>query len=205
GPQATGITIRDGYGQTETILLVANYPGQPVRPGAMGLPMPGFRVEVIDERGDAMPAGEVGDIAVLGHPPGLSREYWKDPEATARARRPAKLADAQRAEGERRWDPAKGERGEWYLTGDRAWRDEDGYLWFVGRDDDVIISAGYRIGPFEVESALIEHPAVLESAVVGKPDPARTNIVKAFVVLAPGFEGSGALVTELQDHCKRVT
>ena len=203
--EATGITIRDGYGQTETILLVANYPGQPVRPGAMGLPMPGFRVEVIDERGDAMPAGEVGDIAVLGHPPGLSREYWKDPEATARARRPAKLADAQRAEGERRWAPAKGERGEWYLTGDRAWRDEDGYFWFVGRDDDVIISAGYRIGPFEVESALIEHPAVLESAAVAAPDPDRGSVVKAFVVLRDGFTASDALARELQDHVKRVT
>ncbi|MGH7337183.1 MAG: acyl-CoA synthetase, partial [Myxococcota bacterium] len=110
---ATGITIRDGYGQTETILLVANYPGQTVRPGAMGLPMPGMQIEVIDERGAAMPRGEVGDIAVHGRPPGLSREYWKDPAATARTR-----------------------RGDWYLTGDRAWRDEDGYFWFVGRDDD---------------------------------------------------------------------
>jgi acyl-coenzyme A synthetase/AMP-(fatty) acid ligase len=179
---STGITIRDGYGQTETILLVANYPGHEVRPGAMGLPMPGIRVEVIDERGAPMPTGEVGDIAVFGQPPGLSREYWKDPAATARTR-----------------------RGEWYLTGDRAWRDADGYLWFVGRDDDVIISAGYRIGPFEVESALIEHPAVLESAAVAAPDPDRGSIVKAFVVLREGFTASDALARELQDHVKRVT
>jgi acyl-coenzyme A synthetase/AMP-(fatty) acid ligase len=180
--EATGITIRDGYGQTETILLVGNYPGQEVRPGAMGLPMPGMRVEVIDERGATMPTGEVGDIAVHGRPPGLSREYWKDPAATARTR-----------------------RGEWYLTGDRAWRDADGYFWFVGRDDDVIISAGYRIGPFEVESALIEHPAVLESAAVAAPDPDRGSIVKAFVVLRDGFSPSEALARELQDHVKRVT
>jgi acetyl-CoA synthetase/medium-chain acyl-CoA synthetase len=179
---ATGITIRDGYGQTETILLVGNYPGLEVRPGAMGLPMPGIRVEVIDGDGKPMPAGEVGDIAVHGQPPGLSREYWKDPRATDRAR-----------------------RGDWYLTGDRAWRDPDGYFWFVGRDDDVIISAGYRIGPFEVESALIEHPAVLESAAVAAPDPDRGAIVKAFVVLRDGFAPSDALARELQEHVKRVT
>jgi acyl-coenzyme A synthetase/AMP-(fatty) acid ligase len=179
---ATGITIRDGYGQTETVLLVGNYPGQPVRPGAMGLSMPGLRVEVIDECGDPMPPGEVGDIAVHGQPPGLSREYWQDPAATARAR-----------------------RGDWYLTGDRAWRDADGYFWFVGRDDDVIISAGYRIGPFEVESALIEHPAVVESAAVAAPDPDRGSIVKAFVVLRDGFAPSDALARELQEHVKRVT
>ena len=179
---ATGITIRDGYGQTETILLVANYPGQPVRPGAMGLPMPGIRIEVIDAGGRALAAGEVGDIAVYGQPPGLSREYWKDPEATARAR-----------------------RGDWYLTGDRAWRDPDGYFWFVGRDDDVIISAGYRIGPFEVESALIEHPAVVEAAAVAAPDPDRGQVVKAFVVVRPGVTPDDALARELQDHVKKVT
>jgi acetyl-CoA synthetase/medium-chain acyl-CoA synthetase len=179
---ATGITIRDGYGQTETILLVGNYPGQAVRPGAMGLPMPGIRVDVIDDRGDAMPPGEVGDIAVHGRPPGLSREYWKDADATARAR-----------------------RGDWYLTGDRAWRDADGYFWFVGRDDDVIISAGYRIGPFEVESALIEHPAVVEAAAVAAPDPDRGSIVKAFVVLRDGVIPDDALVRALQEHVKKVT
>jgi len=110
------------------------------------------------------------------------REYWRDPDATSAA-----------------------VRAGWYFTGDRAVRDEDGYLWFVGRNDDVIISASYRIGPFEVESALVEHPAVMESAVVAKPDPDRTNIVKAFVVLAPGHAPSAALVAELQEHCKRVT
>jgi acyl-coenzyme A synthetase/AMP-(fatty) acid ligase len=180
--EATGIEIRDGYGQTESILLVANYPGQPVRPGAMGLAMPGIRVEVIDERGEVLPPGEIGIIAVHGQPPGLSREYWKDPDATARAR-----------------------RGDWYLTGDRAWRDEDGYFWFVGRDDDVIISAGYRIGPFEVESALIEHPAVVEAAAVAAPDADRGSIVKAFVVVRDGIRADEALARELQEHVKRVT
>jgi acetyl-CoA synthetase/medium-chain acyl-CoA synthetase len=115
-------------------------------------------------------------------PVGLFREYWHDPEATAAAF-----------------------RGDWYYTGDRAHVDEDGYFWFVGRSDDVIISAAYRIGPFEVESALVEHAAVAEAAVVGKPDPERGQIVKAFVVLVPGRSGSDELILELQEHCKRVT
>ncbi|HEY8492700.1 MAG TPA: acyl--CoA ligase [Myxococcota bacterium] len=180
--EATGHTIRDGYGQTETILLVGNFPGMPVKPGAMGLPMPGHRVEVIDEAGEPVPPGEVGELALEGAPPSLFLGYWKDEEATRRCR-----------------------RGRWYLTGDRALRDADGWLWFVGRADDVIISAGYRIGPFEVESALLEHPAVLEAAVVAAPDPDRGSIVKAFVVLRPGVEGNDALAAELQEHVKRVT
>ena len=110
---------------------------------------------------------------------GLFREYWRNPEANY--------------------------RGDWYLTGDRAYRDPDGYLWFVGRADDVIISSGYRIGPFDVESALIEHPSVLESAVVAKPDPVRGEIVKAFVVLREGFEPSDKLVTEIQNFVKSIT
>jgi acetyl-CoA synthetase/medium-chain acyl-CoA synthetase len=179
---ATGITIRDGYGQTETILLVGNFPGNPVRPGSMGLPMPGHRVEIIDEQGRILPPGEVGDIALSGSPPSLFRGYWKDEAASQGAR-----------------------RGRWYVTGDRGYRDEDGYFWFVGRADDVIISAGYRIGPFEVESALIEHPDVLEAAVVGVPDPDRGSIVKAFVVLRPGKSGGAPLVKRLQDHVKSVT
>jgi len=154
----------------------------PVRPGSMGLPMPGHRVEIIGEDGTVLPPGEVGDIALHGNPPSLFREYWRDPEATRGCR-----------------------RGDWYLTGDRATRDEDGYLWFVGRSDDVIISAGYRIGPFEVESALLEHPAVAEAAGAGKPDPDRGQIVKAFVILAGGHEASDELAAEIQGHVKRVT
>jgi acetyl-CoA synthetase/medium-chain acyl-CoA synthetase len=179
---ATGITIRDGYGQTESILLVGNFPGMPVRPGSMGLPMPGQRVEVIDAHGDVLPAGEVGEIAVHGRPPGLFLEYWKDEAATRSCR-----------------------LGDWYRTGDRAYRDEEGYFWFVGRADDVIISAGYRIGPFEVESALVEHPDVLEAAAVATPDPDRGAVVKAFVVLREGVRGDDALVAQLQEHVKRVT
>jgi acyl-coenzyme A synthetase/AMP-(fatty) acid ligase len=182
---ATGLTVYDGYGQTETVNLVANYRCLEVRPGSMGKPTPGFDVCVVDDDGKVLDAGEEGHVAVRvspERPVGLFREYWRDPEATAAAF-----------------------QGEWYYTGDRAHVDEDGYFWFVGRSDDVIISAAYRIGPFEVESALVEHPAVAEAAVVGKPDPDRGQIVKAFVVLVPDRSGSEELARELQDHCKRVT
>jgi acyl-coenzyme A synthetase/AMP-(fatty) acid ligase len=182
---ATGLTIYDGYGQTETVNLVANYRCLEVRPGSMGKPTPGFDVCVVDDDGKVLGAGEEGHVAVRvapERPVGLFREYWRDPDATAGAF-----------------------RGDWYYTGDRAQVDKDGYFWFVGRSDDVIISSAYRIGPFEVESALVEHAAVAEAAVVGKPDPDRGQVVKAFVVLAPGRTGSDDLVGELQDHCKRVS
>lgn len=180
--EAFGLTILDGYGQTENTLLVANVPGMTVRPGSMGRPTPGHDVAVVDADGKICPPGEVGDIALRGDPPSLFAGYYKNEEETRASR-----------------------RGEWYLTGDRAQVDDDGYFWFVGRADDVISSGAYRIGPFEVESALLEHPAVLESAVVGSPHPDRGNIVKAFVVLRAGYEPGDDLVTELQDHCKRVT
>jgi acetyl-CoA synthetase/medium-chain acyl-CoA synthetase len=182
--EATGVTIRDGYGQTETVVLVANFPSIEVRPGSMGKPAPGFDVSVIDEAGNELVARE-GDIAVRVRPKrpiGLFREYWRDPAATERCI-----------------------RGDWYVTGDRAVRDEDGYLWFVGRADDVIISAGYRIGPFEVESALLEHPAVAEAAVVASPDDLRGHVVKAFVVLTPDSLPGTALATELQQHVRTLT
>jgi acyl-coenzyme A synthetase/AMP-(fatty) acid ligase len=179
---ALGLLVHDGYGQTETIIVAANLPGLPIRPGSMGKPFPGHDLRVIGEDGAELPPDEVGDLALRGAPPSLFVEYWKNPEETAACR-----------------------RGEWYLTGDRARRDADGYLWFVGRADDVIISAGYRIGPFEVESALLEHPAVVESAVVASPDAVRGEIVKAFVVLRAGHAAGPELVRELQDHVKRVT
>ncbi len=179
---ALGLTIHDGYGQTENSLLVANAPGVTVRPGSMGLPTPGHDVAVIDEEGHVCPPGIEGDIALIGRPPTLFSGYWDAPEET----------DAVFRDG-------------WYMTGDRATRDEDGYLWFVGRSDDVILSAAYRIGPFEVESALLEHPAVAESAVVGVPHPERGQVVKAFVVLREGHEGGPALAAELQEHVKAVT
>jgi acyl-coenzyme A synthetase/AMP-(fatty) acid ligase len=181
----TGLTIYDGYGQTESVLLCGNFPPLPVRPGSMGKPAPGFELAIIDREGKELPPGQEGDIAVQVRPErpmGLFVEYWRSPEATARAY-----------------------RGDWYVTGDRAYRDEEGYFWFVGRADDVIISAGYRIGPFEVESALVEHPAVLEAAVVASPDPVRGEIVKAFVILAPGYTASEQLAAELREHVKAVT
>jgi acyl-coenzyme A synthetase/AMP-(fatty) acid ligase len=183
--RGTGQTIRDGYGQTETVILVANFPPLPVKPGSMGKPSPGLTIGVVDDTGREVPAGTEGDIAVKMapmRPVGLFKEYWRNPEATSTCL-----------------------RGDWYITGDRAIRDGDGYLWFVGRSDDVIISAGYRIGPFEVESALVEHPSVAEAAVVASPDEIRGEIVKAFVILAPGHQPSEQLVQDLQEHVKRVT
>lgn len=183
--EATGCIIRDGYGQTESVIMVATWPCIEPRFGSMGKPAPGFYISVIDEDGNELPPGQEGDIAVRikpERPVGLFKEYWKDPERTRAT-----------------------ERGDWYITGDRAYKDEDGYFWFVGRADDVILSAGYRIGPFEVESALVEHPAVAEAAVVASPDELRGEIVKAFVILAPGYQPSDALVKELQEHVKNVT
>jgi acyl-coenzyme A synthetase/AMP-(fatty) acid ligase len=179
---AFDLTIHDGYGQTENTLLAGNLPGADIRPGSMGLPSPGHRVGVVDEDGRELGPGEEGDVALAGRPPTLFAGYHDAPEETAAVF-----------------------RGDWYITGDRAVRDDDGYLWFTGRADDVINSAAYRIGPFEVESALLEHEAVTESAVVGKPDPDRGQIVKAFVVLRPGHEPGPELAARLQEHVKRVT
>ena len=185
--RATGLLIYEGYGQTESIVLVANVrsSGREVRIGSMGHPTPGYDVQVLDHDLSILPPGREGELAlrVKPHRPlGLFKEYWKNPEENA-----ARF------------------RGDFYLTGDVARRDADGYFWFVGRADDVIKSAGYRIGPFEVESALVEHPAVLEAAVVGVPDQTRGQIVKAYVVLCKNVTPTDALVTELQDHCKRIT
>jgi len=182
---ATGITVRDGYGQTETAILCGSFPNIEPRFGSMGKPSPGIKLAIIDDAGQELPANQEGDIAVLvepDKPQGMFKEYRNDAKRTAGTR-----------------------RGHWYITGDRAYTDEDGYFWFVSRADDVILSAGYRIGPFEVESALIEHPAVAESAVVSSPDETRGEVVKAFVVLAPGFHGSDELARQLQDHVKEIT
>ena len=182
---ATGITIRDGYGQTETGILCGNFHFIEPKFGSMGKPAPGIHLSVIDEDGNEVATDTEGDIAVLvepDRPQGLFKEYKNDPERTADTR-----------------------RGPWYITGDRATIDNEGYFWFVSRADDVILSAGYRIGPFEVESALIEHAAVAESAVVSSPDATRGEVVKAFVVLVPGTEASDSLAKELQNHVKKVT
>jgi len=184
---ATGLTIYDGYGQTETTVLIANSRsrGDQVRPGSMGKPSPAYTVDLLDDDLREVPIGQEGEIAVQvrpHRPVGLFREYWRNPEENALRF-----------------------RGDWYLTGDRALRDEDGYFWFVGRGDDVIKSASYRIGPFEVESALLENPDVVEAAVVAKPDAIRGQIVKAFVVLRQECAAGEQLIAQLQDHCKRVT
>ncbi len=180
-----GLMVYDGYGQTETSALVANYRAVEVRPGSMGRPVPGWDLDVVDDDGVPVPTGTVGHVAVRTEPVrpvGLFPGYHGAPDATAEVF-----------------------RGPWYFTGDKAAKDEDGYFWFEGRGDDVITSSAYRIGPFEVESALVEHPAVTESAVVGKDDPERTQIVVAFVILAAGHEPSDGLAKELQDHVKALT
>ncbi|GEL05143.1 acyl-CoA synthetase MbcS [Rummeliibacillus stabekisii] len=176
------LDVRDGYGQTENTLLIGNLKGEPFKPGSMGKPTPGNLVEVIDDEGIPCPAGIVGDIAVHRSTPALFKEYLNDPERTTRQF-----------------------RGDYYVTGDRARKDEDGYFFFEGRNDDIIISSGYTIGPFEVEDALVKHPLVQECAVVASPDEVRGSIVKAFVVLKDHSMASGELVKELQNHTKELT
>ena len=182
----TGVDLLDGYGQTETLMTVLNYPGMSVKPGSMGRPLPGVEAAVIDGRGRLRTRNARGRLVIRAPNPQLMLGYWNDPEHT----------EAQYAEIE---------GGRWFVTGDTVDADADGYLFYFGRDDDVIGSSGYRIGPQEVENALIEHPAVQESAVVGLPDPDRGQVVSAFVILAPGFEPGGALAAELQEHVKRIT
>ncbi len=184
--KATGTIVHDGYGQTETVNLVANYPFMEVRPGSMGKPTPGLDVDIVDDRGNVVADGEVGHIAVQlsdSHPPGLFHGYYEDADTL---------------------DTSSFRKG-WYYTGDTATRDADGYIWFVGRSDDIITSASYRISPFEVESALQEHPTIAESAVVAKPDALRGSIVKAYVVLVPGKEPSDDLKADIQEFVKRQT
>jgi acetyl-CoA synthetase/medium-chain acyl-CoA synthetase len=183
---APGLAVYEGYGQSETVILIGNFKslGHPVVPGSMGRATPGYDVRLVDDLLNPVPDGEEGEIAVkLGNNPpvGIFKEYWKCPEQTTHHF-----------------------RGEWYLTGDRATRDEAGYFWFIGRKDDVIKSSGYRIGPFEVESALVAHPAVMDVAVIGKPDEVRGQIVKAFVVLRAGHDPSDDLRRGLQEHCKHL-
>ena len=181
----TGTTIADGYGQTETINIIANYPDQPVKLGSMGKPVPGFEIEIVDQNGTELPAGEIGNIAIKltdPWPPGLFKGYYTGGEPDC-----SSFHDG------------------WYYTGDTASRDEDGYFWFVGRTDDLINSSGYRISPFEVESALLEHPAVAESAVIGEPDEKRGQIVVAYIILTQGNKATDVLAEEIQKFCKEQT
>jgi acetyl-CoA synthetase len=205
--EKTGLEIREGFGQSETSVMAASFKWIPVRPGSMGKPAPLFGLSLLDESGEPCDDGMVGNISITAatrNPgtlglgprlagallagegekpiPGLFRGYWKDDEVSGNC-----------------WHDGA------YRTGDMAWRDGDGYYWFVGRNDDVIKCSGYRIGPFEVESALIEHPSVLECAVTAAPDPLRGQVVKATIVLARGYAPSEELTKELQNHVKRVT
>ena len=184
--QATGCMVSEAYGQTEALMMVLNYPSEPVRLGSMGRPQPGLDMDIVDDEGRRLGIGEEGHVALRVPNPQLMLGYWREPERTAQCF-------------------VEGPEGRWYLSGDRGRKDAEGYFWYEGRADDVINSAGYRIGPLEVENALLEHPAVAECAVVPSPDPDRGEIVKAFVVLKAGHDGSEALVRELQDHVKAVT
>lgn len=186
GEETLGVTIHDTYGQTETgNMIINNYPTMELRPGSMGKPLPGITAAVVDpDTGEELPPGETGVIAQRGDYPCFFAGYWENPEKTADC-------FVEDPDGD-----------EWYLSGDLASRDEDGYFWFEGRADDVILSSGYRIGPFDVESSLGEHPAVAEAAVVPKPHPERGNIVKAYVTLSEGYEGDDDLTGEIQSHVK---
>ena len=182
---ATGKTIHEGYGQTESTVLVANYPFMPVKPGSMGKPVPDLNIDILDEDFTPVRTGEVGYICVnvnVSKPVGIFESYLEDPEEN----------DKVFQHG-------------WYNTGDKATKDADGYFTFVGRGDDIIKASGYRIGPFEVESVIQEHPAVAENAVVASPDPVRGEIIKAFIVVAPGHKASEKLAREIQEFVKGKT
>ncbi|MDE6786284.1 MAG: AMP-binding protein, partial [Muribaculaceae bacterium] len=184
----TGIRLMEGFGQTETTLTVATYPWCEPKPGSMGLKGPEYDIDLVDDNDEPVEDGVHGEIVVRLHPGkkplGLFKEYLNDEDLTNEA-----MHDGL------------------YHTGDVAWRDEDGYYWFVGRKDDVIKSSGYRIGPFEVESALMTHPAVVECAITGVPDEVRGQVVKATVVLANDYKGKEGdeLIKDIQNHVKRVT
>ncbi|MDR3315093.1 MAG: AMP-binding protein, partial [Coriobacteriales bacterium] len=188
--ERTGLYLTEGFGQTETVVTICNSVGMVPKPGSMGKPIPLYETRILDEEGKECADGQTGEICICTEtgnpkqpfPPGLMIEYYRNPERTAEA-----IYDG------------------WYHTGDTAWRDEDGYYWYVGRNDDVIKSSGYRIGPFEIESVLLTHPAVQECAVTGVPDPVRGRAVKATVVLSAGFEGTEELTLELQDWVKQTT
>ncbi|MBR6796596.1 MAG: AMP-binding protein [Clostridia bacterium] len=184
--QYTGLTLTEGFGQTETPVLLANFEGIEIRPGSMGKPSGDFAVDIVDEDGVSCEDGIVGRLVIRNidkhYPAGLFKCYLDDEAANKSAF-----------------------RMDFYDTGDMAWRDADGYYWFEGRSDDVIKCSGYRIGPFEVESAIMTHPSVLECAVTAAPDPTRGQVVKATIVLAKGFTASDELKKEIQNHVKHVT
>ena len=185
--KVTGIRLMEGFGQTETTMTLGTFPWMEPKPGSMGVPNPQYEIDLLTNDGRSAEDGEQGQIVVRTHngkPLGLFKEYYRDAERTEDA-----------------W------HDDTYFTGDVAWRDEDGYYWFVGRADDVIKSSGYRIGPFEVESALMTHPAVVECAITGVPDEIRGQVVKATIILSKDYKGKEGpeLIKELQNHVKKVT
>lgn len=188
--EALGLPIYEGYGQTETCLQIATLPFMEPKPGSIGRPAPGWEIDLLDPNGNVCAPGVEGEICIrIQNKDGSERNvlglftgYLDEPEKTASVK----------------YDG-------YYHTGDKAWMDEDGYLWFLGRNDDLIKSSGYRIGPFEVESALITHPAVVEAAVTGVPDPVRGQAVKATLVLGQGYEPSDELTKDIQNHVKKIT
>lgn len=183
--ELTGHKLKEGYGQTELTLTIGNFPGMEIKPGSMGKPAPGYNIDIVDSQGNSCPARETGEIVIRlekGRPFGMFAGYYKDDELTAKVF-----------------------EGNLYHTGDTAYKDQDGYYWFVGRTDDMIKSAGYRISPFEVESVLQKHPAVLECAVTGVLDPKRGQVVKATIVLNEGFTGDTKLSRDLQAFVKENT
>ncbi|MEI7423242.1 MAG: AMP-binding protein [Prolixibacteraceae bacterium] len=182
--EETGIKLMEGYGQTECTVALATYPWMEPKPGSMGKPSPGYHIDLLDDNGNPCEVGDEGQIVIYTDekPTGMFNGYYRDDQLTRKV-----------------W------HDKIYYTGDMAWRDEDGYYWFVGRADDVIKSSGYRIGPFEVESALMEHPAVLECAITAVPDPDRGQVVKASVILSKNYQASDELAKELQEHVKKVT
>lgn len=182
--KSTGIMLMEGFGQTETTVLVGNLTGMTPKPGSMGRPTPQYVVDIVDENGKPCEPGVNGEIVVgiEPRPPGMMIGYYRDPEKTA-----------------------KTHYGGYHHTGDIAWKDEDGYFWYIGRNDDVIKSSGYRISPFEVESVLLEHHSVLECAITGVPDPVRGQVVKATIVLKKGYEPDEDLKKEIQKFVKKST
>ena len=182
--KATGLKLMEAFGQTESSVIVGTLRGMTPKPGSMGKPSPQYKVKLVDAHGNEVPHGQDGEIVVSIEPrvPGIFKEYYLDENKTAET-----LCDG------------------WHHTGDMAWMDEDGYIWYSGRNDDIIKSSGYRISPFEIESVLMEHPSVLECAVTGVPDPVRGQLVKATIVLREEFEPSDELKIELQKYVKNGT
>jgi len=176
-----GLEIYDGIGMTEVMVYLSNFDGLPIKSGSCGKPQPGHECAIVDENGTPLPPEEDGILAIKIDDPGLFQEYWNKPQETAICH-----------------------KNEWFLTGDVLYKDDDGYYWFSGRSDDLIMASGYRISPFEVESAVISHPSVLEAAVVASPDSMRGVNVKAFIILNQGYEPSDNLAKDIQKHTKRV-